>query len=172
MEKRKTAYGGTCHNDKPGRVEDRERSYLCPLSRAGWRIVRRWERCLCLPCGFLSPLCSLSSPSNCLALAPSCACLTCFTFPLTLAACLLCVVACLLVGSFCLDPQLRVPDDRPCFIARSATRKKIRSLWLKLPSRLKILVTNGTSVPSAHLDQVPARGVLWPLVYFFCQNCL
>ena len=31
------------------------------------------------------------------------------------------------------------------------------TLWLKLPSRLKILVKNGTSVLSIHLDQVSAR---------------
>ena len=42
-----------------------------------------------------------------------------------------------------------------------------RNLWLKLPSRLKILVENRTSVLSIHLDQVPARSVEWPLVYFF-----
>ena len=44
--------------------------------------------------------------------------------------------------------------------------------WLKLPSRLKILVANGTSVLSTHLDQVPARGVGWPVVYFFGLTCL
>ena len=49
--------------------------------------------------------------------------------------------------------------------------RKIRSLWLKLPSRLKILVKNGTSVLSIHLDQVSARSVGWPLVYFFLLNC-
>ena len=46
------------------------------------------------------------------------------------------------------------------------------AIWLKLPSRLKILVKNGTSVPSTHLDQVPARSVGWPVVYFFCLTCL
>ena len=33
-------------------------------------------------------------------------------------------------------------------------------LWLKLPSRLKILVTHGTSVPSTHLDQDPVTSCL------------
>ena len=46
-----------------------------------------------------------------------------------------------------------------------------QALWLKLPSRLKILVKNGTSVLSIHLDQVSARSVGWPLVYFFLLNC-
>ena len=41
------------------------------------------------------------------------------------------------------------------------------ALWLKLPSRLKILVKNSTSVLSIHLDQVPARSVGWPLVKLF-----
>ena len=44
-------------------------------------------------------------------------------------------------------------------------------IWLKLPSRLKILVKNSTSVLSIHLDQVPARSVGWPLVYFFLLTC-
>ena len=30
---------------------------------------------------------------------------------------------------------------------------------------------NSTSVLSIHLDQVPARSVGWPLVYFFLLNC-
>ena len=50
-------------------------------------------------------------------------------------------------------------------------RDGVRSLWLKLPSRLKILVKNGTSVLSIHLDQVSARSVGWPPVYFFLLNC-
>ena len=33
----------------------------------------------------------------------------------------------------------------------------LKPLWLKLPSRLKILVENSTSVLSIHLDQVSAR---------------
>ena len=52
-------------------------------------------------------------------------------------------------------------------LASWSSSTRFRSLWLKLPSRLKILVENGTSVPSTHLDQVPARSVGWPLVYFF-----
>ena len=47
----------------------------------------------------------------------------------------------------------------------------LKPFWLKLPSRLKILVKNGTSVLSIHLDQVSARSVGWPLVYFFLLNC-
>ena len=72
-------------------------------------------------------------------------CLTCFTFPLALAACfclflfvvlLLCCVLgwflfCVFSSCFasawgCFDLYPRVLDDRQCFIARSAMRKKKR----------------------------------------------
>ena len=59
-----------------------------------------------------------------------------------------------------------------CIAPVCCVRELIRlPLWLKLPSRLKILVKNGTSVLSIHLDQVSARSVGWPLVYFFLLNC-
>ena len=41
-----------------------------------------------------------------------------------------------------------------------------QAFWLK-PFWLK----NGTSVLSIHLDQVSARSIGWPLVYFFLLNC-
>ena len=38
---------------------------------------------------------------------------------------------------------------------------------LGTPTSVPLWLKNGTSVPSTHLDQVPARSVGWPVVYFF-----
>ena len=63
-------------------------------------------------------------------------------------------------------PPFYLPHPPRPFISLSSV-----AFWLKLPSRLKILVKNSTSVLSIHLDQVSARSVGWPLVYFLPLNC-
>ena len=65
-----------------------------------------------------------------------------------------------------LDTRTSVFPILRCFALPSFQGCSV-AFWLKLPSRLKILVKNSTSVLSIHLDQVPARSVGWPLVKLF-----